>query len=170
MVKLEALLEVSPCNILSIQKTWDVMVLELVEIEVRQLQLQLLPFVVPAHPSRTEVIKPEPLTLEFELILEMEELLFLLSYGTKDRVINYEGVRSEECRSCVFKNYDKSSSFIFFDISSALDSSFVPESFFVPSSISCYEDIESLGADNPGSASAVESTKASCPDAVSECK
>ncbi|GKF62147.1 hypothetical protein Tco_0182201 [Tanacetum coccineum] len=68
-----------------------------------------------------------------------------------------------------FKNSDKSSRFIFFEISSALDSTFLPESvlaFLVPSSISCYEDMESLGADNPGSASA----EASCPDADSECK
>ncbi|GKD73534.1 hypothetical protein Tco_1331816 [Tanacetum coccineum] len=42
---------------------------------VRQLQLQLLPFVVPANPSRTELIEPKPLTLEFEPILEMEDVV-----------------------------------------------------------------------------------------------
>ncbi|GKF39233.1 hypothetical protein Tco_0119294, partial [Tanacetum coccineum] len=31
------------------------------------------PFVVPVHPSGTEVIKPDPLTLEFKPILEMED-------------------------------------------------------------------------------------------------
>nr|GEY12657.1 retrovirus-related Pol polyprotein from transposon TNT 1-94 [Tanacetum cinerariifolium] len=60
-----------------------------------------------------------------------------------------------------FKNSDESYSFIFFEISSALDSLFIPESFFVPLSISCYEDMESLGADDPGSASAMESAEAS---------
>nr|GEV44580.1 hypothetical protein [Tanacetum cinerariifolium] len=40
--------------------------------------------------------------------------------------------------------------------------------FLVPSSISCYEDIESFGADNPGSASVMESTEASYPDANSD--
>ncbi|GJS50183.1 hypothetical protein Tco_0600304 [Tanacetum coccineum] len=64
------------------------------------------------------------------------------------------------------KNSDKSFSFIFFEISSALDSLF----YLVPSSISCYKDMESLGADNLRSALAVDSAKASCPDADLECK
>ncbi|GJW42342.1 hypothetical protein Tco_0071141 [Tanacetum coccineum] len=59
-----------------------------------------------------------------------------------------------------FKNSNKSSSFIFFKRLSALYS-FEPDLVLVPSSISCYEDMESLGADNQGSASAVESAEAS---------
>ncbi|GJW81064.1 hypothetical protein Tco_0145039 [Tanacetum coccineum] len=60
-----------------------------------------------------------------------------------------------------FKRSNKSSSFIFFETSSALDSSFIPKLFLVPSPIPCCEGMESLGADNPGSASAVESAEAS---------
>ncbi|GKF85379.1 hypothetical protein Tco_0253206 [Tanacetum coccineum] len=69
-----------------------------------------------------------------------------------------------------FKISDKSSSLIFYDISSAPDSSFAPDLFLVPSSISCYEDMESLGTDIPGLASVVESAEASCPDVDSKCK
>ncbi|GJZ04595.1 hypothetical protein Tco_0537870 [Tanacetum coccineum] len=105
------------------------------------------------HPSETEVIEPDPLTLEFELILEMEEVgLKCLSYGEL-------GVKNADLVS--FKNSNKYSSFIFFERSPALDSSFEPDSVLVPSSISYYEDMESLGANNLGSASAVESAKAS---------
>nr|GEY54285.1 hypothetical protein [Tanacetum cinerariifolium] len=35
-------------------------------------------FFVLAHPSRTKVIEPEPLTLEFKLILEIEEVGLML--------------------------------------------------------------------------------------------
>ncbi|GJS16589.1 hypothetical protein Tco_0411061 [Tanacetum coccineum] len=75
-----------------------------------------------------------------------------------------------------FKNSDKSSSFIFFKRSPALDSSFEPDSVwavFNPSLADLILStkhwnlrpcIESLEADNPGSASAVEYAKASCPD------
>ncbi|GJZ00979.1 hypothetical protein Tco_0518940 [Tanacetum coccineum] len=44
------------------------------------------------------------------------------------------------------------------------------EWFLVPSTISHYEDMESLGADSLGSTLAVESAEALCPDADSECK
>ncbi|GKE82082.1 hypothetical protein Tco_1552082 [Tanacetum coccineum] len=64
-----------------------------------------------------------------------------------------------------FKRSNKSSSFIFFETSSALDSSFIPKLFLVPSSIPCYEGMESLGVDNLRSALAVESAEASHPDA-----
>ncbi|GJS06387.1 hypothetical protein Tco_0363183 [Tanacetum coccineum] len=65
--------------------TWDER-LEIVEVKVSsfdgisfrflvmQLQLQLLPFGVPALSSKTEVNELEPLTLEFELILEMDDV------------------------------------------------------------------------------------------------
>ncbi|GJT11579.1 hypothetical protein Tco_0858621 [Tanacetum coccineum] len=66
---------------------------------------ELLPFVVPVHPSGIEVIEPKPLTLEFKLMLEMEE-------------VGESGVKNANLVS--FKNSDKSSSFIFFEKSSAL--------------------------------------------------
>ncbi|GJZ39784.1 hypothetical protein Tco_0586347 [Tanacetum coccineum] len=78
--------------------------------------------------------------------------------------------RVKNANHASFKNFDKSSSFFFFDRSSTLDSSFEPDSVLVSSSISYYEDMESLGADNPGSASAMEFAEASCPDADSESK
>ncbi|GJS60343.1 hypothetical protein Tco_0655127, partial [Tanacetum coccineum] len=46
------------------------------------------------HPSRTEVIEPRPLTLEFEPILKIEDV------GLKC----LQGVRSDESRSCVIQD------------------------------------------------------------------
>ncbi|GJR10143.1 hypothetical protein Tco_0792795 [Tanacetum coccineum] len=76
--------------------------------------------------------------------------------------IRESGVKKADLVS--FKISDKSSNFTFHEMSSAMDSSFAPEVvlFLVPSSIPYFEDMESLGVDIPGSASAVESAKASC--------
>ncbi|GKE71687.1 hypothetical protein Tco_1529759, partial [Tanacetum coccineum] len=78
--------------------------------------------------------------------------------------VQYErdlGAKKEDLVSFI-RSY-KSFSFISFEISSALDSLCAPESCLVPSSIPCYEDMESLGAKFLGSASAIESAEASCP-------
>ncbi|GJY51578.1 hypothetical protein Tco_0442425 [Tanacetum coccineum] len=84
------------------------------------------------------------------------------------------GVKNADLMS--FKNYDKSSSFIFFMISSNLDSLFVPElvwAVFNPSTTDSVLSTRTLGLDptnmedNPGSASAMESAEASSPDALS---
>ncbi|GKC96981.1 hypothetical protein Tco_1162423 [Tanacetum coccineum] len=104
---------------------------------------QLLLLLIPTLPSEgTEVIKPELLTLEFELILEMEEVgLKCSSYGES-------GVKNVNLVS--FKNSDKSSSFIFFERSSALDSSFEPDSVwavFNPSLADLVLSTRTLGLD-----------------------
>ncbi|GJT24182.1 hypothetical protein Tco_0894119 [Tanacetum coccineum] len=75
-----------------------------------------------------------------------------------------------------FKISDKSSSFTFCEMSSALDSLFAPEvvlAVFNPSPADLALSTRTLGLDPeniPRSASAMKSTKASCPDADSECK
>ncbi|GJY38474.1 hypothetical protein Tco_0424838 [Tanacetum coccineum] len=77
-----------------------------------------------------------------------------------------------------FKISDKSSSFTFREMSSALDSLFAPEvvwAVFNPSPVDLVLSTRTLGldharADIPRSASAVKSAEASCPDADSKCK
>ncbi|GJT36324.1 hypothetical protein Tco_0926743 [Tanacetum coccineum] len=77
-----------------------------------------------------------------------------------------------------FKISNKSSSFTFREMSSALDSLFAPEVVWVvfhpsPADLVLFTrtiKLDPARADIPGSALAVKSAKASCPDADSECK
>ncbi|GJT30693.1 hypothetical protein Tco_0910968 [Tanacetum coccineum] len=72
-----------------------------------------------------------------------------------------------------FKISDKSYSFTFREMSSALDSSFSPEvvwAVFNPSPADLVLSTRTLGLDPTRSDSFMKSAEASCPDADSECK
>ncbi|GJU12988.1 hypothetical protein Tco_1135384 [Tanacetum coccineum] len=95
-----------------------------------------------------------------------------LSYETM--IVSFvvdSGVKKADLVS--FKIFDKSSSFTFREMSSALDSSFAPEvvwAVFNPSPAGLVLSTRTHGLDPARSASAVEYAKASCLDADSECK
>ncbi|GKB79046.1 hypothetical protein Tco_0945941 [Tanacetum coccineum] len=77
------------------------------------------------------------------------------------------GVKKEDLVS--FKRSDKSYIFIVFEIALALDSLSVPKSVWAVFNPSLADlGMESLGVDNPGSASVMESPKASYPNVDSE--
>nr|GEW73723.1 hypothetical protein [Tanacetum cinerariifolium] len=90
--------------------------------------------------------------------------MWVVKRGSSDNSVNFEGssfslVGKQLTKLCEAKSLESSG---FREVTRRL--------FLVPSSISCYEDMESLGADDQGSTSATESAEASCPDADSECK
>ncbi|GJY23800.1 hypothetical protein Tco_0397458 [Tanacetum coccineum] len=90
--------------------------------------------------------------------------------------VRESGVKKADLVSLKISN--KSSSFTFCEISSVLDSSFAPEvvwvvfNLFPPDLVLSTRTLglDTAGADILGSASAMKSTEASCPDAYSECK
>nr|GEZ47139.1 hypothetical protein [Tanacetum cinerariifolium] len=106
---------------------------------------------------KIKVSRPEPVTLELEMILKMEE-------GLKEL-----GVKKVDLVS--FKISAKSSSFTFHEMSSAPDSLFTLEVVWADFNLSLADLILStrtLGLDPV--TSIVKYAKASCPDADSECK
>nr|GEX60111.1 hypothetical protein [Tanacetum cinerariifolium] len=117
----------------------------------------------PALSFKTEVSGHEPLTLEVNLILEMEEGL--------NSSVGELGMKKADLVS--FKIFANSSSFIFLEMSSAYDSLFALEvawAVFNPSIADLVLSTRTLRLDPARSALTVKSAKASCLDADSECK